>query len=372
MQTTRTPRRPDSLVAQGFGDSRLSTPGSQPAVQRPLAPRSAFTLIELLIVIAIIGVLAGLLLGGVFGVFGTARVTQVTADINSLDKSIQDFKLRFGVEPPSFIVLYEDAPNWGTGPVPLRSRALVQRVWPDFNFGTAHDINLDGDTTDTFVLQSTEALVFFLGGNGMLSTSNPQPLGFSVNPQNPFTAGGQRVGPFIQFDTARLVDVDGDVTTPHTAMTGPIPGALGGPEYMDPIPGQIVPYLYFSSYDGAGYRPFGADGMAGNADDEIIEQSGADLIQGLYMVNDQNWPNTGGRPRAVAGEYINAKSFQIISPGQDFQFGAGGTYIRGQGLATFSGMDPYRTRDARKAEFDNITNFSGGLIGEQTIDKPAI
>ena len=353
--------------------SQLSTLNS-----RLPAPRRAFTLIELLIVIAIIGVLAGLLLGGVFGVFGIARVTQVTADINSLDKAIQDFKLRFGVEPPSFIVIHEDATAWGMGGATTRrSRAFLQRVWPDFDFTNLGDptsatvmtdwnpnpgnrqidINRNGTEGETIVLQSTEALVFFLGGPNMLAplspTSQPQPLGFSVNPQRPFVSGGQRVGPFFQFDLTRRSDVDND----------------GNPEYMDPIPGQILPYLYFSGYEGAGYRPFGADGMVGNGDDEIIEQSGTDLVASVYMVNDQNWGMSMVRPEAIASEYINAKSYQIISPGQDFRFGAGGTYIRGQGLAITASADQYRSRDARKAEFDNITNFSGGLIGEQTVTK---
>lgn len=343
---------------------------------QPSAPRRAFTLIELLIVLALIGILAGLLLGPVLGVFGSARATQVTAEISSLDKAIQDFKLRLGAEPPSFIVLYEDAPNWGTGVIPRQSRAFIQRIFPDFNFAAQHDINLDGDNTDVFVLQSTEALLFFLGGNGVL-LPDPQPLGFSVNPQRPFDASGQRIGPFHEFDFARLSDVDGDLTVAHTATTGPIVGALGGREYLDPIPGQLLPYLYFSSYDGAGYRPYGPDAMAGTNDDEILEQNGTDLIESIYLINDGQWPTAmgmgGGRPvAATAASAVNPKTFQILSPGQDFEFGIGGTYLRGQGLVVYNAMpDNYRSPEARQPEFDNITNFSGGLIGETTVVRPA-
>jgi general secretion pathway protein G len=332
--------------------------------------RRAFTLIELLIVLAIIGILAGLLLSGVFGIFGSARVTQVTAEISSLEKAVQDFKLRLGVEPPSYFVFYENGPGWPTTPAARQSRAFLMRAWPDYDFAQ-RDINGNGVNTDVITLQSTEALVFFLGGPGALNTTLPvnqrQLLGFSVNPTNPFVAGGQRIGPFLEFDTSRLVDIDAD----------------GRPEYLDPIPGQTLPYLYFSSYEGAGYRPFGLNNtadMAGVAqvDDEILRLGGAtgnDVISSIYLTNDSNWAMPALRPLAAASEFINPKTFQIISAGQDFAFGQGGTYLRGQGVVAKidSGMmppaDPYRELTPRKPEFDNITNFSGGVIGENYVIK---
>ena len=392
---TRHPRRLDArrpviagqaacpVTAPGLV-SQLSTLNSQPA-----ARRRAFTLIELLIVIALIGLLAALLLGPVLGIFGTARVTQVTAEISSLDKAILDFKLRFGVEPPSYIVLYESAAGWNSGTaVARRNRASIQRIWPDFDFtnlsdpttatvptlpwnptagNQSIDINGNGTEGETIVLQSTEALLFFLGGHDLLRplANNPQPLGFSVNPVNPFAASGQRAGPYHEFDMSRRSDVDQD----------------GNPEYLDPVPGQLLPYLYFSSYEGAGYRQFGIDGtpdMAGVAqvNDEILRQgsnTGPDLISSIYMVNDQQWTMPTDRPQTQATEYINPKTYQIISPGQDFEFGQGGTYLRGQGLAVKADMTPvadiYRERLQRQREFDNITNFSGGVIGELTVVK---
>jgi prepilin-type N-terminal cleavage/methylation domain-containing protein len=318
----------------------------------PPRSRHGFTLIELLIVLAILGMLAGLLLTAVIPAMGSGRVTSVVAEISSLEKAIQDFKLRYGVEPPSFFVFYEDGPNWGTSNAAKRSRAVIARIWPDYDFAQ-RDINGDGDNTDVIVLQSTEALLFFLAGNGVLNRANPQPLGFSANPTNPFAAGGQRVGPFYEFDLARLCDIDGD----------------GNPEYLDPLPGQTLPYLYFSSYEGAGYRPYGLNGMAGDTDDEILSSSsGSLLIQSIYMTQDDNWnAPMNPRPSAQAANYIKPKSFQIISAGPDFQFGAGGQFVAGRGLAVKNGVnDPYRDISARRAEFDNITNFSGGLLGELT------
>jgi prepilin-type N-terminal cleavage/methylation domain-containing protein len=352
MTPRRFPPHPDRRLCGVVRWQRGSLPGHSPRGRRPAACRGGFTLIELLVVLAILGMLAGLLLTAVIPAMGSGRVTGVVAEISSLEKAIQDFKLRYGIEPPSFFVFYEDGPNWGTSNAAKRSRALMNRLWPDYDFAQ-RDINGNGNNMDVITLQGTECLVFFLGGPGLLNGTNRQPLGFSVNPTNPFAAGGQRAGPFYEFDLARLCDVDGD----------------GNPEYLDPLPGQTLPYLYFSSYEGAGYRPFGLNGMAGDADDEILStSSGALLIQSIYMTQDDNWnAPMAPRPTAQAANYLKPKSFQIISPGPDFQFGAGGQFVAGRGLAVKNGVnDPYRDISARRTEFDNITNFSGGMLGELT------
>jgi len=327
---------------------------SSPRRLRRQPVRRGFTLIELLIVLAILAMLAGLLLAAVGRGSSAAHVTATVAELSNLEKAIQDFKLKFGMEPPSFMLIYEDGPNWGTSLAARRSRAVMMKMWPDYDFAQ-RDINNDGDDTDVITLQGPECLLFFLGGNGVLYGMNRQAQGFSANPANPFVAGGQRIGPFHEFNTARFVDIDGD----------------GNPEYLDPIPNQLLPILYFSSYDGSGYRPYGVDGTPGNADDEIIEQSGTDVINSIYMVQDDNWAMNMSRPSAMATNFHKPRSFQLISPGLDFQFGSGGTWVSGRGLAVKNdGMDNYRDITLRRAEFDNITNFSSGQLGELTVVVP--
>ena len=65
--------------------------------------RQAFSLIELMVVIVIIAILMSLLLAGVRGAMTTARNATVTVEFLNIEKAVQDFKSKFGAEPPSGI-----------------------------------------------------------------------------------------------------------------------------------------------------------------------------------------------------------------------------------------------------------------------------
>jgi prepilin-type N-terminal cleavage/methylation domain-containing protein len=67
----------------------------------------AFTLIELLISIAIISLLAGLLLAALGLVTGTARRTQARKEVNEVADAIRTYFMAFNVYPP-------DTQDWGT------------------------------------------------------------------------------------------------------------------------------------------------------------------------------------------------------------------------------------------------------------------
>ncbi|RMG34263.1 MAG: prepilin-type N-terminal cleavage/methylation domain-containing protein [Planctomycetota bacterium] len=301
---------------------------------RTVNHRAGFTLVEILIVIVIISILIALLLPALGNIQRRAREARVRSEIASLEKALADFKTTYGVDPPSFIVLHESGAGWAGD---VRSRAAIRRIWNQFNFGLNRDINGDGDTNDTFLLSGAECLVFFLGGMSQGSTAGGKTvyamLGFSKNPANPFQrppAGSQesRVGPFIEFDAGRLIDVDGD-------------GML---EYADPLPDASTPYLYVSSYDGRGY-PVNDPG----APDDFDVFGDARDMQRVY------YQGAGANAQAY-----NPKSFQIISPGSDRQYGKGGPYDPEIGFldATTGLVDPKRA----EWEADNITNFHGSRL----------
>lgn len=327
----------------------------QSAIPRPIrtSRRSAFSLIELMVVIVIIAILMSLLLNGVMAARAAALNASVVSEMKGLEKAIADFKLKYGVEPPSEIYLYETPAGWnGTSNDARRSRAIIRQIWPQFDFTmpiapamtppdpdafttAGRDINGDKDIGDVIHLTGDEALVFFLGGmnatnvvdsRGLLRTTAPvpsvgdtitrwEPLGFSVNPTDPFARGGSRVGPQQQFDNDRLTNI-------HPLST---PGAGGMPEFLDALPGQTKPYLYASSYDGKGYRP-------------------ADLTWGPGLLD-----KVTVYTQSLNGPAFNPKSFQIISPGIDAEYGEGGPLD-----GTFTG--------ARAVEQDNITNFKGSRL----------
>ena len=353
---------------------RLSrTPPQRPA-------RTAFSLIELMVVIVIIAILMSLLLVGVQAARNAARVASVTVEFKNMEKSIADFKAKFGAEPPSGIVLFEAPAGWtGTAPTAAavnRSRALVRQIWPDFDFtmpnpiitsplGPAgRDINGDGDMSDTITLNGSECLVFFLGGMNSTNVVDKQgalippatagtvitswaPLGFSTDPTSPFSRGGARLGPYHDFNIGRLTNRDGATD------------AEGLPEYIDPLPGQTNPILFASSYGGKGYR---------DADVQFTTQATYDAYATLptgfayyyrrYAKSD--YPASPALPfpatvaKFTAAQAFNPKSCQLISPGVDGEYGWGGV------LST--GMELVEPRPERNFERDNITNFKGSTL----------
>ena len=337
--------------------SRTSPPVASDRNSRRLA-RQAFSLIELMIVITIIAILMSLLLVGVQAARTAARVASVTVEFKNMEKSIADFKAKFGSEPPSGIVLFEAIAGW-TGSTPSsaavsRSRALIRQIWPDFDFTIARDINGDGDLTDTITLNGAECLVFFLGGVNSTNVvdrtgttigtvgapiTSWAPLGFSTNPANPFARGGSRLGPYHDFNIGRLINRDGATD------------AEGLPEYLDPLPGQLNPILYASSYGGKGYR---------DADVQLTGTSTYNAYATPPTVFSYVYRRYTGTtyPASVANftaaPAFNAKSCQLISPGVDGEYGWGGVLN--------TGMQLIEPRPERSPERDNITNFKGGTL----------
>lgn len=328
--------------AQYPAASRLPHPAP-----RSRARRRGFTIIELLMVVLVIGILVALLFPAINGALVRAREAQVIAEMRSFEKAITDFKSRFGIEPPSFMVLYEDGDDWAPdNPAGAVSdaqhracRAIIRQIWPDFAFGVDYDLNSNGTAGESgvhVILNGSECLVFFLGGpagyvdtDGDMTPDTYVPQGFAANPQAPFAGGGNRIGPFHTFDPNRLVDLDGDQM----------------PECVDPLPEQDAPYLYLSSYEGRGYQPFGLDfdctgpsGMA-NGDDELMLGTLTDMYYVSYT-------------DACTFQPHNPDTHQLISPGEDGEYGEGGVY---DGETVGSSAN-------RAYERDNITNFQGGRL----------
>lgn len=292
------------------------------------APRAAFTMIELLVVIVVIAILVALLLPAVGGARYRARVAQVTTEIKNLEKGIADFKLKFGTTPPSRIVLCEEGSDWNddwdsTPPVTgvdnddrRNSIAFIRQVWPQYDFSLDRDINEDGDEDDAFLLTGPECLLFFLGGSGVIVDTSMETLvadGFSANPGNPFASGGNRVGPFHEFDPARMVDLDGDDAF----------------EYLDPLPNQTTPIMYISSDEGRGY----------DTADLVLSGLPSPTLSKIYFID------------SGETEPHKPNSYQIISPGIDGFFGDGGVWESDNRLPV-----------SRKEEWDNIANFSSGIL----------
>lgn len=293
--------------------------------------RTAFSMVELMVVVVIIGILAALILPAIGSAQRTARVAQAQSEFEKFKAAIGSFKQRFGVEPPSSLTISEDN-SWDP-----RSRAIIKQIWPQFDFTLTRELNGQAGQQD-IPIDGAECLVFFLGG---LIDIGPSPsnntgafVGFSKNPRNPFQLDtGSRDGPFFEFQggvdpgtskpVGRVVDTNGN----------------GVVEYVDSLPSQIQPLVYYSSYGGAGYR---------------AQDNTGRMTRPYYQ-------DAAGR------NPYNRESFQLISPGLDQAYGLGGGFdkdndqwasMAGSATALTQTQIDQRIRD----ESDNITNFHTGTL----------
>lgn len=137
--------------------------------------RRGFTLVEMLVVVVIIGILAGLITAAALRARTRAKIALIVVEISELDAACKAFKERFGDYPP-------DSATAAT--------SFIKRAFPRFTGSAPSGITAD------------KALVIWLGG---MTGADGRPNGFSANPEDPFnaTAAG-RIGPYFDFDSSRL------------------------------------------------------------------------------------------------------------------------------------------------------------------------
>ncbi len=277
--------------------------------------RSGFTLLELLMVIAVIAILVALLTAALQGARVKARIAQVGAEISQLDTAVTKFNSTYNIDPPSSLNIPKVGDNWAA-----IDRSKVRAIWPQFDFATNGGL---GNSTAKS-LSGAECLVFFLGGLPLTSTTSTTMTGFSKNPILPWSAAGaNREGPYFEFDSGRLVDLDGD----------------SFPEFLDPLPGQTSPYQYYASQG----KSYAIDAVATPDAFDVLPDVSKNPLR-VYLKAEK----TGAVGKNVPQR---SESFQIISPGLDGLYGPGGIYTDGSELT-----------GTRASEADNITNFSAGPL----------
>lgn len=144
--------------------------------------RRSFTLVELLAVVAIIGILVSLITAASYMAVRKAKRTKISMEAKQLEMACLAYRDRFNELPPD-----------GTE-VQAVIRRHLQRMFPLWSGASSFDISGINPST---------ALVFFLGGP---LDANGRPMGYSPNPRNPFevTTTEGRIGPFFDFDPERL------------------------------------------------------------------------------------------------------------------------------------------------------------------------
>ena len=95
--------------------SMMSLPCDASPIARHSRPRraGAFTLIELMVVVAIIAILAGLTLGGMGYVNRKSAASRAQTEVAALSAAIESYKLEFGTYPSNATTLYADLTGSG-------------------------------------------------------------------------------------------------------------------------------------------------------------------------------------------------------------------------------------------------------------------
>jgi len=182
--------------------------------------RGGFTLVELLVVITIITILAGLATVGIGAAIRAAREGAIAFEIANMETALEAYYTQYGAYPPAVV---DTTTNAGKD-------ALLKHVRKLFRNSTE-----TRSTLPSMQLDPSEALVYFLGGDTGVGKS------LKNNVTRPISGAGDPIA-IMDFNQTQLLDGDGD----------------GYKSYL-PRFGEEVPYVYFesSSYGSAAYTVSG-------------------------------------------------------------------------------------------------------------------
>jgi prepilin-type N-terminal cleavage/methylation domain-containing protein len=314
---------------------------------------AGFTLVEMLVVISIIGILAGLVLGAVHRAQVHAKNAAIALDLNQLQMACQAYKEKFGEYPPDFEGLT------GSNATAVQNAILrhLAKAFPRYAPASwtvfVNDVKAGWqyDLGSANVASPYTALLFWLGGKPVFNGSTITGFtGFSANPQAPFDAnnGGtvvsstSRMKPFFDFDPTRVgggAMTSGVITSPYRYWPQ---GA-----YSDFTTGAIA---YFRAENGA-YWECGSTTVVKFAPDP------AESASTVYPAIDSRLSSS------TSVTYINPSSVQIFSSGLDLHYGKPAQETIG-GVTSNRLLYPAGTNydDGTGYIYDNVTNFSNGTL----------
>ncbi|MEN6405449.1 MAG: prepilin-type N-terminal cleavage/methylation domain-containing protein [Thermoguttaceae bacterium] len=311
-----------------------------------------FTLVEMLVVITIIGILAGLTAAAAIAARNRARIAAISIELNSLDMAMKAYKEKFGEYPPDFSGLGGSAADQTAA-----RQAIVRhlmRVFPRYTRGaTWNDFVADvSNATTGWNVDPTKfgnqgpffSIAFWLGGMPTFAqvttgTVVSEFSGFSADPTNPFNRSTSRISPILaEIDLSRVSVDTGRGFGIRYWPTGAVGDVTTGT-----APGAVV---YFRAENGV-YRIDGTTGgnlkSVTDTDSTVVYPAGNTRI---------GFNGTSG-----SNSWINPRSFQILSSGMDVTYGS-----LTSSTTTYPGLAFPTGENYSDRTFDDITNFSNGTM----------
>jgi prepilin-type N-terminal cleavage/methylation domain-containing protein len=284
---------------------------------------AGFTLIELLTVIVIIGILVGLVVGAYFPVRNAVRNAAMKQEISQISLALESCRTQFGMN--DYPADFTDT----AGTVNDLTRCL-QRAFPRCQDNLPQLIQQLGITTPD------QAIVFWLGG--VWDPTQKRFIGFSANPLHPLDSNANRIGPFYDFDKARLEFTD-DTQTKPTYRFFPKNDRINSMANNRPL-------LYFKAQGGLYQR-------AAQGSQSAWTAAWSDPLGGNVL------PFMDAK-----GAWINGTSYQLMCPGLD------GMYCdqtsKKQTTNSNAPIYPVGTNYG-PAVYDDITNFVQGAKIESDV-----
>ncbi len=328
----------------------------------------SFTLVEMLVVMAIIAILAAILLPAIRAAVSAAKNNRIAQEINSLHQAVEAYKAKFGDYPPDFSsVQWRGA--WGTqwnssngtgNELSDQNNIVVRHLRKAF---PRHTENLPAFFVDssgnTRVPDQAEALVFWLN---QLKNDPRRPLSSSVEVISHFSFDESRI------QTARVVN-----------LQTPFYGANMTMQWFRYAPkdGKNMPYVYFDSrtYGWQVVRTGSPPTRYSSSYAVIDPATGQNLIDSSAAnTNPNKWVylcpyNDAASLTGLTG--CNATTFQIISAGLDGDYGntlvgntPSPTQASSPSVPTYKSFPTNPSLTYVLGDMDNITNFSEGKILE--------